>query len=588
MTVLPKIRRILRDDETHLVDLTRHFFNRFFDIEFISKDAEAHLGVAHILALLAIPGALYAIFSLPSYSYIYWHFTQARYDALSLSDQCLYVFTSMSVIGMVAVLEWDRLFPDRWDYAILMPLPLKLQSIFCAKIVALLLFVGLFVVAAGGLPILFYPLISSWAFPLEVPFKNFVWMMAVHGIAIFSGCVFMFLFFVALQGVLINLLSDSLSRKISVYVQGLAAIALICLFFLSPLVPDLLLTWGRSDRRLLLALPPMWFLGLYRTLLGYHDAFFNQLARVAVLGLALSAVMAAAAYLVCYRGHSRMSFEAAEDRRPSRFGLRSLASRLLDRLWLEEGPERGAFYFVLITLGRNGKHRLYFVAYVAVGLAVALMGILELMVHSARGGLWATIGRPNEALLSIPLIISFFTLVGMRAAFGFPAELRANWIFQITEENSGTRCLAGARKAMIALAIVPIFMSTLIVYALLWDLMTSLLTVVFGILLSLILMELLLCTFRKIPFTCSHLPGKANLPLMGAIYWLVFALYAYLMASLEKWILHQPLAWIAVFGMELVLLSRVVTYRKSTLADGLGVEYEDLPVSTVLTLDLNA
>lgn len=588
MTALPKIRRLVRDDETHLVDLTSHFFNRFFDIEFVSKDAEAHLGVVHILALLAIPGALYAIFSLPSYSYVYWNFTQARYNALSLSDQCLYVFTSMSVIGMVAMLEWERLFPDGWDYAILMPLPLKLQYLFCAKVVALLFFVSLFVLAAGGLPVLFYPLISSWAFPLDVSFKAFVWMMAVHGIAVFSGCVFMFLFFVGLQGVLINLLSYSLCRKISVYVQGLATIALVCLFFLSPLVPGLLPAWEKNHSRLLLALPPMWFLGLYRTLLGYHDAFYLSLARVAVIGFVLSAVIAAVAYLVCYRRYSRMSFESAEDKRPSRFGWDKLASWLLDRLWLKDGPERGTFYFVLKTLGRNSKHRLYFVAYVAVGLALALMGVLELMVHSAHGGLWATIARPNEALLSIPLIVSFFTLVGMRAAFGFPAELRANWIFQITEEDSGRICMAGARKAMIALVIVPIFASTLIVYALLWDLISSLLTVLFGILLSLMLMELLLCTFRKIPFTCSHLPGKANLPLMGAIYWLIFAFYAYLMASLEKWMFHEPVARIVVLGIELILLRRIVTHRKRTLADGLGVEYEDPPVPAVLTLDLNA
>jgi hypothetical protein len=259
----------------------------------------------------------------------------------------------------------------------------------------------------------------------------------------------------------------------------------------------------------------------------------------------------------------------------------------LDRLWTREGPERETFYFVLKALVRNSKHRLYFVGYVAVGLALALIGILGIMVHSAHGNIWIAISRPTEALLSIPLIASFFTLVVMRAAFGFPAALPANWIFQITDESNGRKCLAGARKAMIVLAIVPLFSLTLIVYADLWGFVTSLLTVLFGTLLSLILMELLLFNFHKIPFTCSHLPGKANLPIMGAIYCLVFAFYAYSTASLETWMFHEPVAWIVVLGMELFALNRIVTYRKHSLAGGRGVEYEDSPVSAVLTLDLN-
>lgn len=588
MNVLAKIRQIIRDDETHLIDLTRHFFNRFFDIEFISKDAEIHLGVAHILALLATPGVIYAIFALQGYSYIYWLFTEARYNALSLFDQCLYVFASMSVIGMVAVLEWDRLFPDRWDYTILTPLPLKLRTIFCAKVAALVSFVGLFVLAVAGLPVIVYPFISSSAFPMGVSFKHLVWMMAVHAIAVFSGCLFMFLSFVALQGVLINLLGYSRCRKISVYVQGLATVALVCMFFLAPLIPGLLSAWERTHGRLLLALPPMWFLGLYRALLGSHNALFLSLAQIAIMAFTLSGLTAVAAYVACYRRYSQMSFESAEERRPSRFGITKLAGWLLHRLWLKDGPERATFYFVLKTLWRNSKHRLYFVAYVAVGLGLALMGILEMMVHSVHGSLWAAIGRPDKALLSIPLIISFFTLVGMRAAFGFPAELRANWIFQITDEGSGSTCLAGVRKAMITLAVIPLSALTLLVYALLWDLRASLLAVLFGSLLSLILTELLLYSFRKIPFTCSHLPGKANLPLMGAIYWLVFAFYAYLMASLEKWMFNEPVAWIVVLGIEVIILNRIIAHRNRSLARGPGVEYEDQPIPAVQTLGLSA
>ena len=237
-----------------------------------------------------------------------------------------------------------------------------------------------------------------------------------------------------------------------------------------------------------------------------------------------------------------MTFESPEEGSAWHFGIVTLLGGLLDRFWLKEGPERGAFYFVLITLARSTKQRLTFVAYVSVGLGLVLTGILTATVYLAHRSLWASITQPDGGLLSIPLIVSFFTLVGMRSAFEFPAELPANWIFQITEEGNGRMCLAGTRKALIAVAIVPAFVVSFAVYAKLWGPISSLLTVLFDIFLCLILTELLLYSSRKIPFTCSHFPGKTNLSLIGALGCLLFAFCAYAMASLEKGLFHESVS----------------------------------------------
>ena len=37
------LRRAFRDRETHFVELTRHFFLRFFDNEWIARNAESRL-----------------------------------------------------------------------------------------------------------------------------------------------------------------------------------------------------------------------------------------------------------------------------------------------------------------------------------------------------------------------------------------------------------------------------------------------------------------------------------------------------------------------------------------------------------------
>lgn len=588
MPELVKLRRLLRDDETHLIDLTRHFFNRFFDTELISKDAEAHLGVVRVLALLAVPGVFYAVLAFGNYSYIYWHFTQVLYDAVSISDQCRYLLFSMAVIGMVAVLEWDALFPDARDYAILTPLPLKLQTIFGAKVAALLLFVGLFVLAVAGLPVVFYPLMAVWGLRPDASFQHFAWMIIVHAAAVFSGCLFMFLLFVALQGVLINLLSATQFRRVSTYIQGLATAALVCWFFLLPMVPRLLLHWERSNIPLLFALPPMWFLGLYRALLGSRDVLFLSLARISIVAFALSVIIAAVTCFTCYRRYSQIALESPARRSVPGFGVGKLLSCLIDRLALIEGPEVATFCFVLLSLARSSKHRLYFTTYVSVGLGLVLVEIVEMQVRATQGYFWVALSQPGEARLSIPLVASFFMLSGMRIVFAFPAELKANWIFQITDESDGRKCLAGVRKAMIALAIVPEFLVIFVVFALLWGIVDSLLAVLFGVLLSFILMEVLLYSFHKIPFTCSYLPGKANLPALGLIYWLAFTVYAYSTASLEKWMYHEPVAWVIVIAAAVVILQRLIARRNRSAGGGFSIEYEDSPSPALLSLDLNS
>ena len=46
----------------------------------------------------------------------------------------------------------------------------------------------------------------------------------------------------------------------------------------------------------------------------------------------------------------------------------------------------------------------------------------------------------------------------MRVIFPIPAELRANWIFQVTEGEHRKECLSGVRKAMVVLAVAPLFL----------------------------------------------------------------------------------------------------------------------------------
>ena len=88
------------------------------------------------------------------------------------------------------------------------------------------------------------------------------------------------------------------------------------------------------------------------------------------------------------------------------------------------------------------------------------------------------------------------------------------------------------------------------------------------------LTELLLCRFRKVPFACSYVPGKANLKLLWPLYALALTAYASWTARLELWLLGRPLWWGIACGTLLAGLVAVVARRRRALASASHLQYE--------------
>lgn len=102
---------------------------------------------------------------------------------------------------------------------------------------------------------------------------------------------------------------------------------------------------------------------------------------------------------------------------------------------------------------------------------------------------------------------------------------------------------------MVWLGIVPLFGLLAPFYLLLWNWRQVLLHFSFGLILSLILVDVLLFRFQKIPFTCAYLPGKANLKLLWPAYMLAFTTYAYTLTTLESWMLREPVRFAVFFAI---------------------------------------
>lgn len=261
-------------------------------------------------------------------------------------------------------------------------------------------------------------------------------MVAAHAIAVSSGSAFVFLFLVAVQGLLINVLRPRAFKVASLCLRLSAVAALLLALFLLPIFSNLVPAWAKSpEAGWFYWLPPLWFVGVYQTLLGSATGIFHSLARTAVIGLGLAALACGAGYIVSYRRHTEEALETAETHVSSRFGVARATRWALTRFVLRKPLERAAYFFVVSTLMRSTKHRLYPTAYVGAGSGLATFGILQ-MVYTEGTSVREILFHPSQASLAIPLILSFFMLSGMRIVFTIPAELRANWVFQIAEDEN--------------------------------------------------------------------------------------------------------------------------------------------------------
>ena len=556
--------------------LVRHFFARFFDNDLVSLDADMRSTVVNILAMLAAPGMLLPFLFMSKYVKLQEEPMYVR-DLASLGEKEFFICFSMTVMGLVTVIEWEMLFPDRRDYANLTPLPIRLGTMFGAKIAALVAFLAIFSLAINAF--------SPVMFPAVVMQKGTLMALAgfarCHAISILAANAFVFFLCVAVQGLLMNLLGYRAFRRISPYVQfGLVA-ALILMFLVSGRVVSELQPGHALNPAVVYTFPPLWYLGLYQTQLGWTNPVFRDLAASGRLAAGWTTAAALATYLLSYQRHVRRSLESADDFSMAPSAMERLMSRLLDRFVLRDSLQQASYYFIWKTLARSRRHKLFFAAYVAAGCALIFEGLAVLV---ARGtGSW--LHHPIPELLPAPLILAFFILCGMRHVFTVPAELRANWVFRVSDRGEGRRCLAGVRKAMIVLGVVPLFTALLPLHVLLWGWQTALLHMLFGFVVSLLLVEVLLVSFDKFPFTCSYLPGKANLKVSWPLYLFTFTSYVSVFLTLEYWMLQRPVRFIWLAALVLLVQAALAVYRRRVGHD-VTLVFDEQPEPLVRTLNL--
>jgi hypothetical protein len=552
--------------------LVEHFFGRFFDRDSISQNADEHANVVQIVAMLALPGAILSLFMIVDHPTIR---SELHRLWLRAGDRYIFICYAMVVMGFVMTFKWDSLFPDRSDYLILTPLPISLREFFAAKLGALCGFLLLFVVAINFFSCLIVPYVyvfrdNTWSVYLPA--------FVAHAAAVLSASIFMALFFAALQGVLINLLTPSAFRRISPWIQMFSMMILVAVFLITPGISANIRLLVESKTRALDYIPLFWFFGVYEVLNPEGTLIPSAYvwARTAVDATFTMSVVFVLTYLIGYRRHSKKILEGVESDVFGEPWYQRASAWVLNSTVLRHPFQRASFYFIGRIFARSPKHRLFIAMYGGIGLAVAVLSLFVL-----RRDTEFVLAISKSGLIEAPLILSFFVVSGLRATFNIPYELGANWMFQITSGSDAAEYLKATRRWVFLRGVIPAYLLLAPLEFAFFDAAEAAFHLAFGLAIAALLTELFFFNFNKVPFTCSYLPAKSHLAFLGGAYLYGFAIYTLTMASLELWVGESALRTVLFFVFVAGILFGVSTYRHSP-----EIVYEDDADPVVRQLNL--
>ncbi len=529
-------------DQRPFTLLVRLFAGRIFHGGGDASSGELDVGLGVVLALLALPGGFYAILLFEKYStLLLWMRGQQNFDPLAATvpDEYFFIVLSMFVTGAAAVWRWDSIFPDRRDYANLVPLPISTRLIFFANFSAILLLALLLAVVANALSAVIYPLAVSAS---QESVSYLLQLAGIHALVVFLASLFSFFAVFAIVGTLMIILPYELFRRLSLYVRAALLVFLVGMLATTFAVPPLLSRLPNTPIRFL---PPAWFLGLTKLIHQTASPSMASLGWLSLKALLVVIVIAIVTYLISYlRCFKRIPEVMDIEFEPSRRYLRWWFA-LCDRIMLHTPFQRAAYRFTWQTLLRSEHHSLVLGGFVGLGLVIASQVLLgasnNLSLHAA--------GSPSAAVLSLPLVVSYFIVLGLRFVFEIPAELPANWIFQLSVDQHSQECLPLARKIALSFVFPWVFGIALPVYAYLWGWRTAVLHTLIVALWSSLLAEALFVRFRKVPFTCGYPPFRDSALVVVLAAFGGFFVFVRLISTIEYFALRNVFVAIPLLGI---------------------------------------
>lgn len=545
--------------------LYKAFLLRVVDLDLLSADADT----SRMLAQFA------ALFAGMSFLFTFWLIAvggELPRDFLWLMEHFL-IATTMLVVGLFSVLCWESIFPDRNDVLVLAPLPVRVSTLFRAKLAALIAALSLSILSLNSISGLVWP--KMFSATNGGGYLGMFHSLAAYWITMVLASAFMFGCVLGVQGIASQLLPRQLFLRFSALLQVAAFFFFISVYILEPSLKAPKALVAPENQRMLAWLPSYWFLGLFQQLNGSMLPAFAPLARRAWVGLAVAIFGGAMSVLMAYLRVMGKIVETPDilpgTRRANwspKFG-RSLQTSVV--------------LFSVRTLLRSRQHRMLLSFYLGATFAIVLAYLktsLELLklLHGSSSD------TVNVSFLVASIWIMCFAVLAVRLVISMPLTLRANWIFRVTETRGVVAYLSAVRRALFVLAMVPFWSFLAVLFLFRWPTWPIVGHLVLLVLVGTIVVELGLYGFHKLPFTCSYLPGQSK---VHVVFWGCLLIWVPLVAArFELRLLNRPLGFFSmfIFLVLIVACTRWRTHSSAKSADALIFEEEYPPELFALNL----
>ena len=570
--------------------LTRHFLRRFLENDLISPEADRSQLLAVVGAALFSVTLLISLFM--SFAYIGLPRTPSQLALSALNDRYFYISLSMVVSALLAVAQWDSLVVDVRDAAILEPLPVRPTTIRRAKLAAVAILGGAAALIVNAMPALVFPWLL--VYHTRLPVSAMLALMATHAIVTIAAGAIAYVTIIALRETLAAVFRPRSLAAVSPLVQGSLIVALGSALLLIPPSSDRIAQRVLNDTHVLS--PPMWFLGVYEVMAGdivrhaprspalrpralaaesaaaraydRRKPQFEVLARRAATASWMVILVAAAAY--SWNARRFPSAALVQSRRRPRWNT----GRRLARLLFARGQTIAAgFFFTLAAVWRSNLHRLTLACAGAAGVAAAIVTLSGLDLEDV-----SSVRDVPTGVFAIQPMFYGALLVAFRHGIRVPAELRANWAFQLAWRDRARDFLAGVRRAAIVGVVMPALLIVLPLFAYFFGLPLALAHAALGLAGAAVLLEVLLFSYERVPFTCTYVPSE-NLKAFGIPYVVVFLSGASIFAGMERNALQDPAAWLRLVGLLTLITAglRIASTRRTSRPP---VDFDEAPATT--------
>jgi hypothetical protein len=237
--------------------------------------------------------------------------------------------------------------------------------------------------------------------------------------------------------------------------------------------------------------------------------------------------------------------------------------------------------FVLTSFTRNRRHMLVVVTQLGIGLAIAAISIVAATVRRTLD-----LHQPAHSLLSVPLVLMFFSALGLRSAFLIPIEFEANWPFRIAAADVA-RTADATRRAMLALAVLPMAcLASVAGLAVGWPPSTALSAGLLDLVAGTLLVECVAYGWHAIPFAREHVMSSQSLKWRGLIMVVPLSVFAFAGARAQMSALQSPraAAWYVAVMAGLTLLVHRLSARES---ERHGIAFDDDGAESLAVLNLS-